>query len=87
MYDSKINWALTYYSLCGFWMYFNFWFCFFIGISIEITSSVVGLKNCGITAAAKKFKSIINKKKKKHDKVVLSENPHRKLKKHRNFNF
>ena len=41
------------------------------GIPIGITSSAIGLKICAITAAIKKYKSIINKKKKKHDKIVL----------------
>ena len=36
-----------------------------------IISSVVGLKSCAITAGIKKCKSIIKKKKKKHDKIVL----------------
>ena len=39
------------------------------GISIGITSSAIGLKNCVITAVFKKHKSIIKKKKKKHDKI------------------
>ena len=42
-----------------------------VGIPIGITSSAVGLKICAITAGIKKFKSIINKKKKKHDRTVL----------------
>ena len=41
-----------------------------IGIPIRITSSPVGLKICAITAGIKKYKSIIKKKKKKHDKIV-----------------
>ena len=41
------------------------------GISIGITSSVIGLKVCAITLRIKKCKSIIKKKKKKHDKIVL----------------
>ena len=41
-----------------------------IGIPIGITSSAIGLKNCAITAGIKKCKSIIKKKKKKHDKIV-----------------
>ena len=40
-------------------------------IPIGITSSAVGLKICVITAGIKKNKSIMKKKKKKHDKVVL----------------
>ena len=42
-----------------------------IAISIGITSSAMGLKICAITAGIKKYKSIIKKKKKKHDKIVL----------------
>ena len=44
---------------------------FSIGIPIGITSSAVGLKNCAIAAGIKKYKSIIKKKKKKHDKIIL----------------
>ena len=47
-------------------MYFNFCFC----IPIEITNSVIGLKICEIAAGIKKYKSTINKLKKKHDKIV-----------------
>ena len=39
--------------------------------SIKITSSAIGLKICAITAGIKKYKLIIKKKKKKHDKIVL----------------
>ena len=42
-----------------------------VGISIGITSPAIGLKICAITAGVKKYKSIIKKKKKKHDKIVL----------------
>ena len=42
-------------------MRFHFW----------IPSSAVGLKICVIIAEFKKYKSIIKKKKKKHDKIVL----------------
>ena len=41
------------------------------GIHIGITSSEIELKICVITAGIKKYKSIIKKKKKKHDKIVL----------------
>ena len=41
--------------------------CVFLGI----TSSVVGIKICAITAGIKKYKSVIKKKKKIHDKIVL----------------
>ena len=46
-------------------------FASLVGIPIGIMSSAIGLKICEITAAIKKYKSIILKKKKKHDKVVL----------------
>ena len=42
-----------------------------VGIPVRITSSAVGLKNCVITAGIKKYKSIIKKKRKKHDKMVF----------------
>ena len=42
-----------------------------IGIPIRITSSAIGLKTCAIAEGIKKYKSIIKKKKKKHDKIVL----------------
>ena len=38
------------------------------GIPIGITSSALGLNICAITAGIKKCKSIIKKKKKKHNK-------------------
>ena len=42
-----------------------------IAIPIGITSSALGLKICPIAAGIKKYQSIIKKKKKKHDKIVL----------------
>ena len=46
-------------------------FASLIGIPIGITSSAIGLKICAITAGIKTYKSIIKKRKKKHDKIVL----------------
>ena len=46
-------------------------FASLVGIPIGITSSANGLKICAITSSIKKYKSIIKKKKKKHDKIVL----------------
>ena len=46
-------------------------FASFIAVPIIITISAIGLKICAITAKIKKCKSIIKKKKKKHDKTVL----------------
>ena len=44
---------------------------YLIGIPIGMTSSVVGFKICALTAGIKKCKSIIKKKKKKHDKIKV----------------
>ena len=46
-------------------------FASLICIPVGITSSAVGINICAITAGIKKYKSIIKKKKKKHDKIVL----------------
>ena len=40
-------------------------------VPVGIRSCAVGIKVCAITAGIKKYKSIIKKKKKKHDKIVL----------------
>ena len=45
-------------------------FASLVGFSIGITSSVIRLKICVITAEIRKYKSIIQKNKKKHDKIV-----------------
>ena len=47
-------------------------FAFLFNVPIGITSSAIGLQICAITAWIKKYKSIIKKTKKKHDKIVLS---------------
>ena len=47
-------------------------FASLLNIPIGITSSAKGLKICEITAGIKKYMSIIKKKKKKHNKLVLS---------------
>ena len=49
-------------------------FASFDGIPIGTSSSAVGLKIRVITAGIKKYKSIIKKKQKKHDKIVLLAN-------------
>ena len=40
-------------------------------VPIGITSSAIGLKNRAIVSGIKKYKSMIKKKKKKHNKIVL----------------
>ena len=42
-----------------------------IPIILSITSSALGMKICAIAIGIKKYKSIIKKEKKKHDKIVL----------------
>ena len=42
-----------------------------IPIILGITSSALGMKICAIAIGIKKYKSIIKKEKKKHDKIVL----------------
>ena len=44
-------------------------FASYVGISVGITSSAVGLKICVITATIKMYKSISNKKRKRHNKI------------------
>ena len=46
-------------------------FAFLVGIPIGITSSAIGLKIYAITTGIKKHNSIIKKKEKKNDKIVL----------------
>ena len=48
----------------NYWIYFNFCFRFFDWYCLGITSYA-------ITAEIKKYKSMIKKKKKRHDKIVL----------------
>ena len=43
------------------------------GIPIGITSSMVGLRSSVITVVIKRYKSVTEKKKRRHDKIVLLE--------------
>ena len=52
-----------------------FVFASLVSIPVGITSSEIGLKICVITAGIQKYKSIIKKKKQKHDKIVLLVKP------------
>ena len=47
-------------------------FASLVCVPVGLTNSAVGIKICAITTAIKKYKSVIKKKKKKHDKIVLS---------------
>ena len=46
-------------------------FASLVGIPIGIMSSAIGLKVCAITSGIEKYNSMIKKKKKMHDKIVL----------------
>ena len=46
-------------------------FASLVGIPIGIMSSAIGLKVCAITSRIEKYNSMIKKKKKMHDKIVL----------------
>ena len=46
-------------------------FASLLGIPVGITTSTIGLKICAMAAGIKKYKSIIKKRKKEHDKIVL----------------
>ena len=46
-------------------------FAFLLGIPIATTSSAIESKICAVVARTKRFKSIINKEKKKRDKTIL----------------
>ena len=46
-------------------------FASLVGIPIRIASSTIGLNICVITAGIKKYKSIIKKNRKRHDKIVF----------------
>ena len=46
-------------------------FASLVCVPVGITSSAVGLNICAITAGIKKYNSIIKKKKKNHDKMLV----------------
>ena len=46
-------------------------FASLVGILVGIVSFAVGMTISTITAGIKKYKSIINKKREKHDKIIL----------------
>ena len=48
-------------------------FASLVSVLVGITSFAVRLKVCAITAEIKKYKSVIKKKKKKYDKIMLLE--------------
>ena len=71
LYNSKLYWALSYFSFNKTGCISISVFASLLGIPIEITSSAIGSTICAITPRIKKYKSIIKKKKRKHEKIVL----------------
>ena len=71
MYNSKLDWTLSYFSFYNHWCVSISAFASLVGIPIGITSSAIGLKICVIGAGIKNYESIIKKKKKKHGKIIL----------------
>ena len=72
LYNSKLYWTPSYFltfTITGCISIFAF--ASFRGISIGTTSSAIWLKIRAITSGIKEYESIIKKKKKKHDKIVL----------------
>ena len=71
MYSSKLSWKLSFLGSTITGCISISAFASLVGFPIGITSSAIELKMCTITARIEKYKSIIKKKKKKHDKIVL----------------
>ena len=63
--------AFSYFLFHSQWLCFDIRICFISWYSYGITSSAVELKICAIIAGMKKYKSIIKKNKKRHDKIML----------------
>ena len=60
------------FSFYNYWMCLNFLLLLILlGISIGVTSSAIGLNIFAIAAGIEKYKSLIKKKKTKHDKIAL----------------
>ena len=70
MYNPALYGTLSYFSFCSYWVFSVSVFASLLCIPIGITSSEVGLKLCAVTEGIKNYDSII-KKKKKHQEIVL----------------
>ena len=60
-----------YFSFYNDWMCFHFCCSSLVGIPVGIASFAIAWKICAKTTGVKKYKSIIDKKKKEDDKIVL----------------
>ena len=71
MQSFELYWSLAYFNFIIAGCVFVSAFASLVDVPIGITSYAIGLKICVITAWIKKYRSIIKKKKKTHDKIVL----------------
>ena len=62
------------YNLYNCWIYFNFCFCFLAWYPYRNYEFCNRIKICTIAAKIKKYKSVIEKKKTKHNKIVFRAN-------------
>ena len=69
MYNTKLHFLILTWTVTGCISISAF--AFFLGTTIGITSSKIGLKICVITAGFKKYKSIIKKKRNKYEKIIF----------------
>ena len=67
----ELYWALTYFSFCGCRKCFNFCFGFFSWHFYRHCEVCVRIKNFPYNCGIKKYKPIITKLRKEHDKIVL----------------
>ena len=52
-------------------MRFSLCICSIVSVPLGSASSAIGLNICALIAGIKKYKSVIKKKKKKHDKILV----------------
>ena len=71
MYGFETHWTRTYFSFAVTRYVSISGFASLVGILLAIATFAVGLKICAITVGTKMYKSVIKKKRKKHDKLVL----------------
>ena len=76
LYNSKLHWPLSYFSVCTFAVTLCISisaFASLVDIATGIMKSAIWLQICSITAGIKRYNSINNKKKKKHYELVSAK--------------
>ena len=69
LHNSKLHWTLFYFSFYYYWIYFNFGSCFCVWYPYRNYDICNRIKIYAITAGIKKCKSIIEKRKNRHDEI------------------